>query len=220
MKNNKGMTLVILVIIIVVLVAIAGVAIYFVTGDDGVVSNAVKMEEETTRGEVRDHFLSLINEELVAVSAIINNTKDDISSKFNEPNLINFLNGNKNFEGENAEKETIDCLDEYQPASGESITVKTIIPKAGAERSDIQVKNIYRVDSSKLCKEGNIYGTGKTIKEGNIFTLEAITESQKNEDGAETGELLSTGQFELKYYDRNGKATVLETVSLYLTKQS
>lgn len=221
MKNNKGVTLVALVVTIIVLLILAVISIRAVMGDDGIVTHAIKMEVETVTGEVRDQLGILINSELLGASATIADTKEDISTKFNEVNLIRFLmTGKTNFDPNNPERvEGIACIEEYTPASGEE-EVKGIIPKAGGEQSDISVKNIYRVLSSKLCPDGDKFGKGKNIKEGDIFTLEAVTEPQKNEDGTETGELLSTGKFELKYYDKDGKVEVLDTVVLYMTNQS
>ena len=69
-----------------------------------------------------------------------------------------------------------------------------------------------------MCTENDKYGIGKKIEDGNIFTLEAKTETQTNEDGTE--KIVSTGEFELKYYDKNSKAKVLETFQLYRTKES
>ena len=80
MKNNKGVTLIALIVIIIVLVILAGVSISMVIGDDGVVTNVIKAEIETAKGEVRDHLKLLINEELVAASSEIVNTTDDIST--------------------------------------------------------------------------------------------------------------------------------------------
>ena len=40
MKNNKGITLIALVVTIVILVILAGISIYFVLGENGVVSKA------------------------------------------------------------------------------------------------------------------------------------------------------------------------------------
>lgn len=213
MKKNNGVTIIILAIIIAILIAVAGVAVYFVVGDDGVISKTIKMDVETTQGEVRDHLLSLINVELRSASSDIVGTTDDISTRFNEPKLINFLQGNHNYsDTDHDETEVIKCIEEFSDS-------KTIIPKAGGD-SGIEIKDKYRIIVDDLCTESDKYGTGKTIENGNIFTLEAITEKEINEEGVETGNILSTGNFELKYYDKDGKSEVLEKVSLYLTNQS
>ena len=209
-KNNSGITLITLIVTIIILVILAGVAMNYIAGDNGVISNAMKMEIETAKGELRDRFLLLLNTELVSASAEIAGTTTDIGTKYNEGNLINFLNGNQNFTGGNAEQGAIDCLDDtYTPGEGED-EVKTIKPKYG----DGEIKSKYRIIAKNLCPDGDKYGIGKNIKEGNIFTLEAILEKDN------AGASVSSGKFELVYYDLEGKRDVLETVSLYLTNQS
>lgn len=219
MKKNNGVTLIALVITIIVLLILAGVAIAYVVGDNGVISNTMKMEVETAKGEVRDHFLLLLNTELVCASADISGTTIDIGTRYNEPKLINFLKGNQNFSGtDHAEEGVIKCIEEFKnPTSSDD--VKDIIAKGGEEDSKT-IKNKYRVISSSLSPEGDKYGVGKNISDGNIFTLEAITEEETDEDGNKTGNILSTGKFELKYYDKDGNEEVLETISLYVTNQS
>ena len=159
-------------------------------------------------GEVRDHILLLLNTELRSASSDIAGTTDDISTRFNEPKLINYLQGNHNYSNtEHDEVEVIKCIEELEG----SIDIN---PKGG----EGIIKDKYRVIVDELCTESDKYGVGKTIDEGNIFTLEAQTEEQTNEDGSK--KIVSTGNFDLKYYDKNQKVTILETVSLYLTNQS
>ena len=159
-------------------------------------------------GEVRDHILLLLNTELRSASSDIAGTTDDISTRFNEPKLINYLQGNHNYSNtEHDEVEVIKCIEELEGSID-------ITPKGG----EGVIKDKYRVIVDELCTESDKYGIGKTIDEGNIFTLEAQTEEQTNEDGSK--KIVSTGNFDLKYYDKNQKVTVLETVSLYLTNQS
>lgn len=208
MKNKNGASLFTLILIIAIIVVIAGVVGYFLLKDDGVVSNALKMDIETTGGEVRDHIQSLINEELRSASSDIKGTTDDISTRFNEAKLINFLSGNKNYNGtDHDEVNVVKCLEDLDGSID-------IIPKNG----EGTIKDKYRVIVKDLCTENDKYGIGKKIEDGNIFTLEAKTETQTNEDGTE--KIVSTGEFELKYYDKNSKAKVLETFQLYRTKES
>lgn len=212
MKKNNGVTLIALIITIIVLLILAGVAISYVVGDNGIISNTMKMEVETAKGEVRDHFLLLLNTELVCASADISGTTIDIGTRYNEPKLINFLMGNQNFSGtDHAEEGVIKCIEEFENST--SNDVKDITAKGGEEGSKT-IKNKYRVISSSLSPEGEKYGVGNNISDGNIFTLEAVTE-----DG-EDGTILSTGKFELKYYDKDGNEEVLEKISLYVTNQS
>ena len=211
MKKNNGVTLITLVITIIVLIILAGVSITYVVGDHGVITKAAEMEEETSKGEVRDRFLLLLNSELLSASADIVGTTDDISTRFNETKLINFLKGNRNYEGkEYAEEDCINCIEEFE---GSSDGVEEIKPKDGG---DTKIKTKYRVIPDDLCPETDRYGTGKHIADGNIFTLEAVY-TEIGDDGTPTG---YDGSFELKYYDKEHKEIVLETVKLYMNNQS
>lgn len=209
MKKNSGVTMIVLIVTIIVLVILAGVSISYVLGENGVITKASEMEEETSKGEVRDRFLLLINSELLSASSDIVGTTDDISTRFNEPKLINFLKGNPNYTGENAEGDCIKCIEEFSDEKTNEVEVFN--PKGGGGT----IKTKYRIIPDELCPETDRYGTGKNIKDGNIFTLEAVLTEVEN--GTATG---YDGKFELKYYDKEGKSTVLETVNLYLTNQS
>lgn len=211
MRNKNGVTMIALIVTIIVLVILAGVSISYVLGDHGVITKAAQMEEETSKGEVRDRLLLLLNSELLSASADIVGTTDDISTRFNEPKLINFLKGHKNFEGkEYAEEDCIECLEEFD---GTEDGVQEITPKSGGET---KIKTKYRIIPDDLCPETDRYGTGKHIKDGNIFTLEAVYDEIK-EDGTVTG---YDGTFQLKYYDKEHKEIVLEKVKLYMNNQS
>ncbi len=208
MRNRNGVAIITLIIIIAILVALAGAFLYFILKDDGIVTKTLKMDTETTESEVRTHLQSLINIELRSASSDIAGTTDDISTRFNEPRLINFLSGNRNYNGtEHDETNVVKCIEDIEGSSD-------IFPKAG----DGTIKDKYRVIIKELCTESDKYGTGKKIEDGDIFTLEAKVEKQTQEDGTE--KTVSTGEFELKYYDKNGNSTVLETFLLYQTKQS
>ena len=63
MKNNeKGITLVALVITIIVLLILAGVTIAALSGDNGILTNASKAQEETAIGNAKDLVSMAINE--------------------------------------------------------------------------------------------------------------------------------------------------------------
>ena len=208
-ENRNGISIIILIIIIVILAVIAGITIMRAISGNGVVSTAFKMEEETASGEVRDHFLKLLNEELVSASADIQGTTEDIGSRYNEPTLINFLKGNSNYSEESGHKEAnvTCCIEEFDPKYD---TENEIVKIENLKGGEGEVKSKYRVISENLCTDGDKYGLGKNVKDGNIFTLEAVNPNTENYNG----------EFELVYYDKNNKRTVLEKISLYLTKQS
>ena len=59
MNRNNGITLIILVIIITILTVIAGIAVYFAIGDNGVISKTIKMDVEATRRRSkRSYFIT------------------------------------------------------------------------------------------------------------------------------------------------------------------
>lgn len=208
MRKNNGITLIALIITVIILMVLAGVSVAYVAGDNGIVANAMKMEVETAKGEVRDHILLLLNTELVCASADIAGTTIDIRTRYNEPNLINFLKGNQNFAGtDHAEEGAIACIEDFE---GDSDGVVELVPNSG----EGTVLSKYRIISTALTPEGDKYGVGKHIADGNIFTLEAIiTKDAENNDVFE-------GKYELKYYNTDKAATTLDTVALYLTNQS
>lgn len=205
MKSNKnGVTLISLVITIIILIILAGVSISYVVGDNGVISNAMKMDIETAKGEIRDHILLLLNEELLCASNKISGTSADIGTEFYESRLVNYLKGNQNFPGtEYADIGATKCIEEFTDASANNIVDLT--PKAGET-----VKSKYRIISEAICPEGDRYGVGQNIDNGNIFTLEAVNPNTPEYEG----------KFELCYYDKDGNREVLETVALYMTNQS
>ena len=63
MKNNqRGITLVALVITIIVLLILAGVTIAALSGDNGILTNASKSQQENALGNAKDLIAMTINE--------------------------------------------------------------------------------------------------------------------------------------------------------------
>ena len=87
MKNNqKGITLVALVITIIVLLILAGVTIAALSGDNGILTNASKSQQENALGNAKDIISMAINEA----------TNDYYSYTYlNETTLGNVVNGQK-----------------------------------------------------------------------------------------------------------------------------
>lgn len=205
--NKNGVSLVALVITLIILILLAGVSVAYVVGDNGVVSNTIKMDLEATEGEVRDHLLVHLNEEILAASNKISGTTEDISTAYNEIKVINYLKGNQNYpDTEYAESNATKCIEEFE--NSEINGVQDITPKSG----EGTIKSKYRVIATELCPDGDRYGVGKNISDGNIFTLEAVYNQEKPEE--------YDGKFELVYYDREHKRNVLDTVSFYMTNKS
>ena len=211
MKNKNGITLIALIITIIILIILAAISIINVTGDNGIITNAMKMEVETAKAEVRDHFRLRITEETAAAAADLVGTAEDLKTRYNEVALIKYLKGNPNYAGKAyEEKITEECIREFTSTDGET-GVFTINVKYRPDGDTTTIYNKYKIISTALCANGKKYGSGKNTTEGNVFTLEAV--------GLGEGETYE-GKFELKYYDNNGNVTVLDTYSLYLTNQS
>ena len=226
-RNRDGITLIALIITIIILVILAGVSLSYVLGDNGVVTNAMRIELETSKGEIRDHLLLNLNDELLSCSADIYGTATDISTRYNELKLINFLAGNMNYKDtDHEDSSAVECIEPLEDAvaitpkkqdADISDDVKSALVSKGLITSDKKIYNKYRIIPSALSAEVDNYGKGKTDKD--IFVLEAV-----NEDGTkitgEDGNNTSSGKYQLIYYDKDKKATVLETISLYMTNQS
>jgi len=189
-----------------------GVSIAYVTGDNGIITNTIKMELETEKGEVRDHFRLRITEETACAAGAIygNGGSSDIGTKYNEQALIYYLTGHANYTGENTEKNITQCIEEL--ADSQTIST-TILKYANSEEplNNVVVKTKYRILPEALSASAKKYGKGQTISDGDIFTLEAI--------GLGEGETYE-GKFELRYYDHDGNVSVIDTYSLYMTNQS
>ena len=222
MKNNNGVSLILLGIILTIIVFFAGISIYHAIGDDGVISKTIKMDIDTTKEEVQSTFKLLIDEETKAASADLVGTNKDLTTRFNEPALIYYLKGNPNYIGkEYEEKNCKACIEEFDSKNDgkEENNIYVLNPKYKPEDESspaygIALKSKYRVIPEKVCSNGDKYGLGKNIKDGDIFTFEAvgIDENGNSEQ--------YDGKFELVYYDNNNNRYVLDTYSLYLTNQS
>ena len=69
MRNNKGITLIALVITIIVLLILAGVSIAMLTGDNGILNQATKARNNTTKAEYADKINMALNGELANLLA-------------------------------------------------------------------------------------------------------------------------------------------------------
>jgi hypothetical protein len=205
MKNKKGVTLVALVITIIILLILAGVTISIVSGDNGVLTKATKVELEYSKTEVRELLLMQVNTKLLKASSKIEGTSTDISTEFNETSVIDYL---MNGDSEDADSPGVKCLLEDESVE----KVKTV-------KEDSEIYTVYIIDPTKLSDSINSYGVGRDFNDKkDVFTLEVVTEEVTAEDNSTYKR--STGEFELKYYDSEGNPSTLETMSLYLTNQS
>ena len=62
MRNNRGITLIALVITIIVLLILAGVSIAMLTGDNGVLTQAGRAQEQTAKAEAEEAIKLGVNE--------------------------------------------------------------------------------------------------------------------------------------------------------------
>ena len=60
-NGNKGITLIALVITIIVLLILAGVSIAMLSGDNSILSNAIKARKDKALGDVKEQVLLAIN---------------------------------------------------------------------------------------------------------------------------------------------------------------
>ncbi|MCI8309757.1 MAG: hypothetical protein HFJ45_06190 [Clostridia bacterium] len=202
-KRKNGGSLFLIIIALIIIAIIAVIAISKITGDDGVITKVNKVEVEYSKAEVGEKLVAIVHGEVVKASEKISGTSNDISTVFNEKILISFLTGTL----ENEENPGIECLT-VEPSATQ---IRTVL-------EDGEISNIYIINPKALSDKVDIYGKGKSLEDKDVFTLEAITEEITAEDGSIYTK--STGKFEIKYYDYEGKSSVIETVDLYLTNQS
>ena len=189
--NNNGVTLVALVITIIILLIIAGVAISFVIGDNGILTKATTVELEYSKAEVEEKFEKIVNDKLMESYAAIQNGNPDISSYYKESILIpEFIEKGYIFPD----------------------TDSPIVSDVLSEMTEPPLYSIYTVNVSAISDGDDIGAYGKgNLSEGDVFTLEVKTD--------ETGK--STGEYELKYYETaESDGEVLTTVNLYQSNNS
>jgi len=195
MKKGKKFQLLSLLLTLIIIAAIIYGIYYFLNKK---LNTVVKVEEEYSKTEVAELLAKTINAKIVEASKQNEGTTNDISTNFNENNLISYLDNkssNENCAG-------IDCIDPYEKSE-----------KIQNASGDGEVYTIYIIKPEVLSENIN-NGIKGNFEDGDIFTLEPIINTQ--EDGTKK----STGSYEIKYYDTDKKSTVVETVDLYLTKQS
>ena len=203
MKNkpeNEGVTLIALVITIIVLLVLAGVSVSAIVGDNGILTRATTVEEEYSKSEIDEQLQLIINQELVDAYKDVSGTSNDISTVFNEEILIDYLT---NPDGDDSTD------DGYISADTTSSTVSDVL-------GNTTVYTKYYINVENLSSNVDSIGIGSSDE--NVFTLEVITEEKTDDDGNTS--TVSTGKYELKYYDKNGNAETLSTIWLYASNNS
>ncbi len=198
-NNNKGITIVALVVTIIILLIIAGVSISMIMGDNGIVTRATEVELEYSKAEVLESLEMKVNNKLLeAYEHIKASPSTDISTVYNEINLLTYFDNAK----DNAEAPGIDCIDPYGTEKIANVS------------ENGEVYKIYLIKPTALSEEIKKYGAGENTEKGDIFTLEVV------EKAKEDGTKISSGEYEIKYYDENGKSEVLGKINLYQTNNS
>lgn len=227
MLNNKnGFVLKYLIIVIIIALIFSGVVAYFAINDNSIISKTIKMDLETSEGEIRDHLLSNINNELLSCSADIEGTATDISTRYNEIMLINFLAGNMNFSGKEYEDNfAVECIEIAKDAMPIvpikqdveiSDEVKANLVEKGLITDEGKIYTKYRIIPKALSESVDNYGKGI---ENDVFILQAVHEDETPVTGKDD-DVNSSGKYQLVYINKDGKSKILETISLYKTSQS
>lgn len=210
MKKEEGVTLIALIITIIVLIILAGVSISFLAGDDGIVTRAINSDIKYAKAEVYEKLFQEVNNELVKAADYAVDNSVDISSIFNEKILISLLSGIGHDDSEG-----IHCLTKEPTA----IEVPSVL-----EDEDFKVASVYIIDPVALSSGVTNCGKGKKLADKDVFTLEVVLEEVTPQVGE--GETprdpyqKSTGKFDLKYYDKDGKAEVISTITLHATNKN
>lgn len=197
--KNKGITLIALIVTIIILLILAGISISALIGENGILTKATTVDREFSKGEVQENLAMLINERLINAYKLVgeNGNVEDISTYFNEGNLINYLEGNSD-----------DNDTEYMYHLDNINNVETIYGVLGET-----VYTIYYLNASTISPEVKRIGKGdpeEALKD--IFTLEVI----KDENDSSK----SSGSYNVIYYDTKGNAETLVTIELYKTNNS
>ena len=82
MKKQNGITLIALVITIIVLLILAGVSIAMLTGDNGILTQATRADQDTKKAEVADRINMALNGEYANLLADkeLSGTEEEIKS--------------------------------------------------------------------------------------------------------------------------------------------
>ena len=198
-RDEAGVTFVTLIIIIVILVIIAGVTVYFLTRDNGIIKKTTNVELEYSKTEVSEKLDKEVNTKLLEAYNQIKDTTNDISTVYNENNLISYFDNSETDEN----LVGIDCID---PDTNSSKVLNAM--------SDGEVYEVYYIKPKVLSSEITMYGLGKDMETGDVFTLEVVKITR------EDGTVASSGEYDIKYYDNNGKGEVIGRIVLYKNNKS
>ena len=158
--NNKGITLIALVVTIVVLLILAGISIWAITGENGIIKRAQEAKEETESAQVK---------ELVEIEAL---GSYDSNGSFNSDKFIDNVENN---------------LNKYNPEIKEDEDSVTVIIGKNEVVVDKETGEIYDERNVAPRIEIGIYQTnGQQIVQGNNYDNVAITVKVLNKEKFES----------------------------------
>ena len=158
--NNKGITLIALVVTIVVLLILAGISIWAITGENGIIKRAQEAKEETESAQVK---------ELVEIEAL---GSYDSNGRFNSDKFIDNVENN---------------LNKYNPEIKEDEDSVTVIIGKNEVVVDKETGEIYDERNVVPRIEIGIYQTnGQAIVQGNNYDNVAITVKVLNKEKFES----------------------------------
>ena len=158
--NNKGITLIALVVTIVVLLILAGISIWAITGENGIIKRVQEAKEETESAQVK---------ELVEIEAL---GSYDSNGSFNSDKFIDNVENN---------------LNKYNPEIKEDEDSVTVIIGKNEVVVDKETGEIYDERNVAPRIEIGIYQTnGQQIVQGNNYDNVAITVKVLNKEKFES----------------------------------
>ena len=158
--NNKGITLIALVVTIVVLLILAGISIWAITGENGIIKRAQEAKDETESAQVK---------ELVEIEAL---ESYDSNGSFNSDKFIDNVENN---------------LNKYNPEIKEDEDSVTVIIGKNEVVVDKETGEIYDERNVTPRIEVGIYQTnGQAIVQGNNYDNVAITVKVLNKEKFES----------------------------------
>lgn len=177
--------------ILLIIIGVIAVVVFIVKNVVNDIDKVTNVEEKYLQVEISNDLNKLLSSKLVEASSIIQGTKNDLSTAYYENKL----------------------LDEYLVAQ-DLVKPDEKSDQVLSADGNGKVYKVYYINVDKFSEEEHLYGNGKNLESGDVFTLEPkITVL---EDGTEK----STGIYEFKYYDSEKKSTIIEEIELYATNKT
>lgn len=177
--------------VLLIIVGVITVVVFVARNVVKDIDKVTNVEEKYLQVEISKDLNKLLSSKLVEASSIIQGTKSDLSTAYYENKL----------------------LDEYLIVEGFVKPDEKSTQIISADGND-NVYKIYYINVDKFSKEEHLYGKGKNLESGDVFTLEP--QIILLEDGTEK----STGIYNLKYYNSEKEPIIIEEIELYATNKT